>query len=241
MLSIPRATRASLAAIAALLATSVVVAQSASAPASAPVSVRSSAAPATPATPNNVPWLFKGSDIPVNPAWTFGVLPNGVRYAVRRNGVPPGQVAIRVRIDAGSLYENENEQGYAHLLEHMSFRASEHVPDGEAKRVWQRLGATFGSDSNAQPTPTQTVYRLDLPSATEAGVDESLKILAGMMDKPVIDQKTLDSERPIVLSEQREAPGPQVRVGDAQRATLFAGQPLADRSPIGTIKTLEAA
>lgn len=197
-------------------------------------------APAKPAT-DNAPWLFKGSDIRPNPAWTFGTLPNGLRYAVRKNGVPPGQVAIRVRIDAGSLHEEDNERGFAHLLEHMSFRASEHVPDGEAKRVWQRLGATFGSDSNAQTTPTQTVYRLDLPSANETSVNESLKILAGMMDKPVIDAKTLNAERPVVLSEQREQPGPQVRVGDAQRAVLFAGQPIADRSPIGTIKTLEAA
>ena len=46
------------------------------------------------------PWLFKGSDIPPDPEWSFGRLPNGLRYAVRRNGVPPGQVAVRVRIDA---------------------------------------------------------------------------------------------------------------------------------------------
>jgi zinc protease len=236
MLVLPRAVRAPLAVATAFLLLGTATARTApkSGPAPAPA-----AAPLP--KPDNSPWLFKGSDIRPNPAWIFGTLPNGLRYAVRRNGVPPGQVAIRVRIDAGSLYENEDERGFAHLLEHMSFRASQYVPDGEAKRVWQRLGATFGSDSNAQTTPTQTVYRLDLPSATEASLDESLKILSGMMDKPVIDQKTLDSERPIVLSEQREAPGPAVRVGDAQRATLFAGQPLADRSPIGTIKTLEAA
>lgn len=230
MSAFPRALGAPLAALAAFLALGPVLAQSGTTP----------AAPPAPRL-GNTPWLFAGSDIRPNPAWTFGVLPNGVRYAVRRNGVPPGQVAIRVRIDAGSLHERENEQGFAHLIEHLSFRASEHVPDGEAKRVWQRLGATFGSDSNAQTTPTQTVYRLDLPSATETGVDESLKILAGMMDKPVLDQATLDAERPVVLSEQREAPGAAVRVSDAQRATLFAGQPLADRSPIGTIKTLGAA
>ena len=36
------------------------------------------------------------------------------------------------------------------------------------------------------------------------------------------------AERPVVLAEQREQPGPQVRFGDALRATFFAGQPLAD-------------
>ena len=101
--------------------------------------------PAT-VTVDTAPWLFKGSDIPPDPAWNFGALPNGLRYAVRKNGVPPGQVAVRVRIDAGSLNETDDERGYAHLIEHLSFRGSKYVPDGEAKRVWQRFGATSGSD-----------------------------------------------------------------------------------------------
>jgi zinc protease len=187
------------------------------------------------------PWLFKGSDITPDPEWHFGTLPNGLRYAVRKNGVPPGQASIRVRIDAGSLYENDSEQGYAHFMEHLVFRGSQYVADNEAKRTWQRLGATFGSDTNAQTTFTQTVFKLDLPSATPASVDESLKVLSGMMEAPSFDDKVVNSERPVVMAEQREAPGPQVRFGDAQRATIFAGQPFATRSPIGTTKTLEAA
>lgn len=208
-------------------------------------------APAAPSTPDaGLPslagvdrsaWLYKGSDIPQDKAWQFGTLPNGLRYAVRRNGVPPGQVAVRVRIDAGSLAETDEQRGYAHLIEHLSFRGSEYVPDGEAKRTWQRFGATFGSDSNAQTTPVATLYKLDLPSATQAGVDESLKILSGMMAKPAITQAALDAERPVVLAEKREQPGPQVRLGDAVNKLFFAGQPLADRSPIGTVKMLEAA
>jgi len=186
-------------------------------------------------------WLYKGSDLPQDKAWKFGRLANGLRFAVRRNGVPPGQVAVRVRIDAGSLNERDSERGFAHLIEHLSFRGSQYVPDGEAKRIWQRLGATFGSDSNASTTPTQTVYQLDLPGATEAGLDESLKILAGMMAAPSITAQSLNAERPVVLAERREQPGPQVRYSDKLRETFFAGQPLAERSPIGQLATLEAA
>src|SRR3546814_7664070 len=43
-----------------------------------------------------------------------------------------------------SLMEQDSELGFAHFLEHLTFRGSKYVPDGEAKRVWQRLGATFG-------------------------------------------------------------------------------------------------
>ncbi len=186
-------------------------------------------------------WLYKGSDIEPDAAWSFGTLPNGLRFAVRRNGVPPGQVSVRVAMDVGSLYETEAERGYAHFIEHLSFRSSAYVADGEAKRVWQRYGATFGSDSNASTTPTQTLYKLDLPSATEAGLDESLHILSGMMAAPILTDRSVDAERSIVLAERREQPGPQVRFQDALRETFFAGQLLAERSPIGTEKALTSA
>ncbi|SEN35220.1 zinc protease [Sphingomonas gellani] len=198
-------------------------------------------APAAPVAIDRTAWLYKGSDITPDPAWQFGTLPNGLRFAVRRNGVPPGQVAIRVRIDAGSLMEEDAERGFAHFIEHLTFRGSRYVPDGEAKRVWQRMGTTFGSDTNASTTPTQTVYKLDLPGATSGSVDESLKILSGMVSAPAITSQTVNAERPVVLAEGRELPGPQVRLSDAMRGTFFAGQRLASRSPIGTPETLAAA
>ncbi|HEV7315010.1 M16 family metallopeptidase [Sphingopyxis sp.] len=189
----------------------------------------------------NSDWLYVGSDIPRDTAWQFGVLPNGVRYAVRNNGVPPGQVSIRVRMDVGSMFETEKERGYAHLLEHLTFRGSEHIPDGEAKRIWQRFGVTFGSDSNAQTTPTQTVYQLDLPSVTAANLDESMKLLSGMIREPRISELAVAAERGVVMSELRESDGPQKRIGDATNAHLFAGQLLGDRSPIGTTASLGKA
>ena len=187
------------------------------------------------------PWLYEGSDIPVDTSWTFGTLPNGLRYAVKKNDVPAGQVAIRVRIDAGALYEQDNERGFAHLIEHLTFRGSTFVPDGEAKRIWQRFGVSFGSDSNAQTTPTQTAYILDLPNATPATLDESVKILSGMMRAPRITEAALNAERAIVLAEMRESSGPQARFGDQQFAHYFQGQRLANRQTIGTAATLNAS
>ena len=187
------------------------------------------------------PWLYQNSDVPIDPAWLFGTLPNGLRYAIRHNGVPPGQVSIRLRIDAGSLMEGPEEKGYAHFMEHLTFRGSKYVPDGESKRLWQRLGVTFGSDSNAQTTPTGTTYALDLPNATPEGLDESIKILAGMMTDPNIVPVAVDAERAVVLAEMREGTNVGTRVGDATRSLLFAGQPLGSHAPIGTTETLNAA
>jgi zinc protease len=187
------------------------------------------------------PWIYHGTDIPVDKEWLFGKLPNGLRYAVRRNGVPPEQVSIRIRIDAGSLYERDNERGFAHLMEHLSFRESKYLKNAEAIPTWQRLGATFGSDTNAETTATQTVYKLDLPNAHRAALEESMKLLSGMIREPVLSDYTLSAEVPIVLSEMREASGPQQRIADATRTTFFDGQLLADRPVIGTTQSLRNA
>lgn len=191
--------------------------------------------------PTDNDWLYAGTDIPRDTGWQFGTLATGLRYAVRNNGSPPGQVSIRVRIDAGSLMESDSERGFAHFLEHLSFRGSRLLGDGDTKRIWQRLGAAFGSDTNASTTPTATVYKLDLPSATAAGLDEGMKTLAAMIEAPNLDASTIDSERGVVLSELRENAGPQARVSDAIHEHIFAGQRLADRVPIGTEQSLGAA
>jgi zinc protease len=196
---------------------------------------------ATTAATAPVSWLYRGSDIPPDRAWIFGELPNGVRYAVRRNGVPPRQVSIRVAIDAGSLSENPGERGFAHFNEHLSFRGSKYIADGEAIRTWQRLGATFGSDTNASTTATQTIYKLDLPSATLQGTDDSVKILSGMMAAPTITAAAVDSERRTVLAELRERSGPQQRLLDAASKLFYAKQKLGEGSTIGDITSLEAA
>ncbi|MFT4025858.1 MAG: insulinase family protein [Novosphingobium sp.] len=232
-----RASR-SLATVLSLLSLVAVTAATAQAP------TRKSARPAAPVLAPNTPetpWLYRGSDIPHDPEWLFGELPNGLRYAVRRNGVPPGQVSIRIRMDVGSLYEKPEENGYAHLLEHLVFRQSKYLGESQAIPTWQRLGAGFGTDTNAETTPTQTVFKLDLPNATPTALDESVKLLSGMMIAPTLSEANVRTEVPIVLSEMRERGGTSQRVADATRGTLYAGQPLADHSPIGTVSTLQAA
>lgn len=213
-------------------------------PASTPVQ-----APAQPPVPapralqadGETPWLYRGSDVPVDDQWLFGEMANGLRYAVRSNGVPPRQVSIRVRIDAGSLYEQDTEQGFAHLLEHLLFRESKYLKPAAAIAAWQRLGATFGSDTNAETSPTHTAFKLDIPNIDAAKLSESFKLLSGMVREPVLSDANVAAERPIVLAEKRERGGAGLRMADLTRQTFFAGQRLATRNPIGTDDTLRAA
>lgn len=187
-------------------------------------------------------WETVGSDIPVDPAWRFGVLPNGIRYAVRRSTQPAGAISVRVRIGVGGLMEIDAQQGWSHLLEHMTFRGTKRYADGEGIRIWQRLGASFGSDTNAQTTLTATTYQLDLPRADPASYAQAMSVLADMMDSATIAPPLLETERRVVEAELAQRLSPLTRsIKDAQQPLLFAGTKAAVRDVMGTATTLGGA
>ena len=194
-----------------------------------------------PLPPQDDPWLYQGSDVPHDKEWSFGTLTNGLRWAVRANAVPPGQVSIRIRMDVGSMYEKPEEAGFAHLIEHLVFRQSKYLGQNEAIPTWQRLGATLGSDTNAETTTTQTVFKIDLPDATPQTLDESFKLLSGMMAAPNLSESDIRTEVPIVLAEKRERGGTQEHVLDALREMIAYGQPLSDHATIGSVASVEGA
>jgi len=190
------------------------------------------AAPAHAETPV-VSWPQAASDLPVEQGIRFGTLPNGMRYAVMHNATPAGQVAIRFRIGAGSLQERDDQQGLAHFLEHMAFKGSTHVPEGEMVRTLQRLGLAFGADTNASTSYGETVYALDLPEAKPETVSTGLMLMRETASELTLDAGAFDRERGVILSEEKLRDTPQYRGGTGLLAQLLPGQRVPQRPPIG--------
>ena len=178
-------------------------------------------------------WPQAVSDLPVEQGIRFGALPNGMRYAVMHNATPAGQVAIRFRIGAGSLQERDDQQGLAHFLEHMAFKGSTHVPEGEMVRTLQRLGLAFGADTNASTSYGETVYALDLPEADAETVSTGLMLMRETASELTLDAGAFDRERGVILSEEKLRDTPQYRGGTGFLAQLLPGQRVPQRSPIG--------
>ena len=155
-------------------------------------------------------WPQAHSDLPGDPSVTFGVLPNGLRYALQRNATPADMVSMRLGITAGSMQEAPDQEGLAHLLEHMAFRGSKRLADGEAFRLLQRLGVRQGADANAFTTSATTLYVLDLPKKDEATVDAGLMLLREIAGDLTLDPKALDAERKVVEAEERSRAGPDL-------------------------------
>ena len=190
------------------------------------------ALPAHAETPAAV-WPQASSDLPAEPDIRFGTLPNGMRFAIMHNATPAGQVAIRFRIGSGSLQERDDQQGLAHFLEHMAFKGSAHVPEGEMIRILQRLGLAFGADTNASTSYNETVYALDLPEADAGTVSTGLMLMRETASELTLDAGAFDRERGVILSEEKARDTPQYRGGMGFVNLLLPGQRVPLRPPIG--------
>ena len=186
-------------------------------------------------------WAFQQSDLPPDPAFRFGKLPNGMRYIIRHNATPPGTAAVRLDVDAGSLDEAPNERGFAHFVEHMAFNGSTHVPEGEMVRLLERKGLAFGADTNAQTGFEQTLYQLDLPRADPALLDTALMLLRETASELTFDPAAVARERGVVLSELRDGRGYALDNLQDQLAFFYPKARYPQRLPIGTVETLNAA
>ena len=198
------------------------------------------AAPAVARAPQ-APWAFEKSDVPLDAGWTFGRLPNGMRYAIRHNELPKGEVVVRLRLDVGSLDETERERGYAHFVEHMAFQGSTHVASGEMVRLLERHGLAFGADTNAFTNTNTTTYHLDLPKNTPELVDTALMLMRETAGELSFPAAQVERERGVVLSEMQVRDTWQQRNYDDMTRFLYPQSRLAQRSAIGTRETLNAA
>jgi zinc protease len=176
-----------------------------------------------------------------DPAFRTGVLPNGMRYAIRRNATPPGTAVLRLRIDTGSINEAENQRGLAHFLEHMVLNGTKNVPEGEFVKRLERSGLKFGPDTNASTDFEETLFKLDLPSSKAENVDEALFLLREVADRATLETAAIDRERGIILSEERSRDVPQLRAFVDQLQFLFPGQRIGQRLPIGQVEVIRTA
>ena len=165
------------------------------------------------------PW--PQSDIPPDPAVTFGELPNGMRYAIQHNATPSGAVSMRLRIAAGALQEEKDQRGLAHFLEHMAFRGSRNVPDQEMNRRLQRLGLSFGSDTNASTGQEETIYQFDLPRSDDVSVDTALDLLREIAANLSLDPAAAKTEAGVVLSELQLRELPSFKAAQARLDFYF--------------------
>ncbi len=186
-------------------------------------------------------WAHEHSDVAVSPRVTFGRLENGFRYALVPDRTPPGQISLRLLVLAGSLYERDDELGYAHFVEHMAFRSTRSFHADEKVRFLQGLGVSFGPHINAETTFAHTLYKLDLPVNSPSVVASALGILRDFAEGVTFEPAEIDRERGVVLSEALSGHTPDHDREAARFSFIYGGTTIPLRWPIGSEASIKGA
>lgn len=169
----------------------------------------------------------------------IGKLSNGMTYYIYKNKMPENRVSVNVAVKAGSLQEDDDQLGMAHLIEHLCFNGTEKYNKNEVVKYYQSIGLNFGGDLNAHTGFDETVYKIQIPTDNKETFEKGIEVLKEMTLKPTFKQEDIDGEKSIVKEEWRLSQGLSERILKVFQKELFDGSRYGKRFPIGDMKIIE--
>ncbi|HEY2382207.1 MAG TPA: insulinase family protein [Terriglobia bacterium] len=179
--------------------------------------------------------------IPVDPTISIGHLSNGVTYYVRANKKPEKRAELRLVVKAGSVLEDDDQQGLAHFIEHMAFNGTSHFPKNDIISFIESLGMRFGADLNAYTSFDETVYMLQVPTDKPETMDKAIQVLEDWAHNVSFDPVEVEKERPVIMEEWRLRRGAGARIQDKLLPIVLKDSRYADRLPIGKTEIIQNA
>lgn len=177
--------------------------------------------------------------IPFDSSVKTGKLKNGLTYYIKKNAKPENKVDLRLVINAGSILENDDQQGLAHFMEHMSFNGTKRFPKNKLVDYLQSIGVKFGQHLNAYTSFDETVYFLPIPSDSPEKLENGFNIIEDWAFNANLTPEEIDKERGVVLEEYRLGLGAQKRMMGRYLPKMMYKSHYADRLPIGKKEILQ--
>jgi zinc protease len=169
----------------------------------------------------------------IDPNVRTGKLANGLTYYIKKNTRPEKKVELRLVVNAGSILEDDDQQGLAHFTEHMAFNGTKNFKKNELVSFLQSIGVEFGADLNAYTSFDETVYILPIPTEKKENIVKGFQILQDWASTVAFENEEIDKERGVVLEESRLGKGAEDRMNQVVYPKLFEGSKYAKRLPIG--------
>ena len=173
------------------------------------------------------------SKLPFDAKVITGKLDNGLTYYIRENKKPEKKVELRLVIKVGSIMEDDDQQGLAHMAEHMAFNGTKNFKKNDIVSYLQSIGVEFGNDLNAYTSFDETVYILPIPTDQPSNLEKGFQILEDWAHQVTYLDEDINSERAIILEESRMGKSGEERMFKKIYPELFKGSKYAQRLPIG--------
>jgi zinc protease len=207
----------------------------------APVAPAPQAVPATPPSvaEQSAATAPLSMPLPLDPQVVSGRFANGLQYFIRVNKEPANRAELRLAVNAGSILEDDDQRGLAHVVEHMAFNGTKHFPKQELVQFLESTGMRFGPSINAFTSFDETVYMLQIPTDKADLLAKAFLILEDWAHNVSFDPVEIDKERGVIIEEWRTRLGAGSRIQEQQLPVVLKGSRYAERTPIGTTDSLK--
>ena len=158
------------------------------------------------------------------------VLENGTRIAVEEM---PGvrSVSIGIWVGTGPRYENPDEAGISHLIEHMNFK-------GTARRSAKQIAESIESVGGQMNAFTSKEYTCFYARVVDEHLPIAIDVLADMFFSSLYNTDDIDREKKVIQEEIRMYEDtPDDLIHDLFAQTVWSGHPLG-RPVIGTMDSV---
>ncbi|MDA3910362.1 MAG: insulinase family protein [Bacteroidales bacterium] len=177
--------------------------------------------------------------LPFDESITHGKMENGMEYYIKSNPKPENRAELTLVVNAGSVLEDEDQQGLAHFTEHMAFNGTKNFPKHELINYLESTGMKFGADVNAYTSFDETVYGITIALDDEEMLDKGLLVLHDWAHLVSFEDEEIDAERGVIHEEWRMGQGAQDRMMREYLPKIFHNSQYANRLPIGTMEVVD--
>jgi len=178
--------------------------------------------------------------IPQDTNVIVGSLENGLKYYIRQNSKPEKRVEFRLVVNAGSVLEDDDQQGIAHFNEHMAFNGTENFDKNDLVSFLEKTGVDFGADLNAYTSFDETVYMFQMPSDRQGLIDSAFMVLEDWAHNVSYKDEEIDKERGVVHEEWRLGLGADDRMMKEYIPIILKDSRYAERLPIGKMSVIDS-
>lgn len=104
---------------------------------------------------------------------------------------------VKTFLKDGSINEIDAKSGIKHVIEHMDFKGSSKLKDGDVFNLTGLMGAS----TNASTDYAQTDFYITAPYMDKQNLDKTIEIQGDMLSNPTFDKNALESEKGPICSE----------------------------------------
>ena len=178
--------------------------------------------------------------IPLDKNVIKGKLDNGMTYYIYKNDTPKKTAYLSLLVNVGALLETDEQNGYAHMLEHMAFNGTTNFPKRKLVETLENNGLNFGYDINAFTTRDETCYSIsNIPTEGESLMDTCLLMMRDISSNILIEEEELKSEKNIVIEEWRQRNDASARMSKKIDPVIFNNSKRSKRDVIGDLDIIK--